>query len=91
MIKLGIICRNLWHGKVGEALQKAEEIEDYSEEHREIKNKSIDMKNQKPLIIMPINFVPIFQIIEISLLITVTVITMEKPLPPILLSQPSIM
>ena len=28
---------NLWHGKVGEALQKTEEIEDYLEEHKEDK------------------------------------------------------
>ena len=28
---------NLWHGKVGEALQKAEEIEDYLQEHKEAK------------------------------------------------------
>ena len=28
---------NLWHGKVGEALQKTEKIEDYLEEHKENK------------------------------------------------------
>ena len=28
---------NLWHGKVGEALQKTEEIEDYLEEHKQDK------------------------------------------------------
>ena len=40
---------------------------------------------------MPMNFVPIFQIIEISLLITVIAIIMEKPLLQVLLNQPSIM
>ena len=34
---LASIKWNLWHGKVGEALQKAEEIEDYLEEHKEDK------------------------------------------------------
>ena len=40
---------------------------------------------------MPKNFVLIFQVIEISLLITVAAIIMEKPLSPVLLNQPSIM
>ena len=35
----------MWHGKVGEALQKTEEIEDYSEEHKE--NKKQKYRHEK--------------------------------------------
>jgi hypothetical protein len=38
---------NLWHGKVGEALQKVEEIEDYLEEHKEDKEQKHRYEKQK--------------------------------------------
>ena len=36
---------NLWHGKVGEPLQKAEEIEDYLEEQKEDKEQKHRYEN----------------------------------------------
>ena len=36
---------NLWHGKVGEAFQKAEEIEDYLEEQKEDKEQKHRYEN----------------------------------------------
>ena len=69
---------NLWHGKVGEALRKTEKIEDYLEEHKENKGSKDRYEKLKALARMPMNFILISLIIEVSLSIIVTVIFTER-------------